>query len=89
MTGAGSIVEKVIPDSNGGGGFLVAGSVFQSTATRNGSFGIFAITVRDCTATDNHNNGVQLDGFGGVSIGNIASFNGGQGITVAQWHSDQ
>jgi hypothetical protein len=81
ITGAGSIIERVTADSNGGGGFLIAGSVFESTATRNGTFGIFATTVRECYATDNHSDGIQLDAIGGVAIGNIASFNGSNGIS--------
>jgi hypothetical protein len=81
ITGQGSLIERVTADSNAGGGFLVAGSVIESTATRNGTFGIFAIIVRDSLATDNHLDGIQLDGSGGVATGNIASFNGDQGIS--------
>lgn len=82
ITGAGSSVERVVLDSNGGGGVIIAGTVIQSTATRNGSFGIFATIVRDCYATDNHDDGIELDAIGGVAIGNISSFNGHQGITA-------
>jgi hypothetical protein len=82
MTGPGSYVEKIAANSNAGGGFLVAGSVIQSSAVRNGSFGIFAITVRDSLATDNHGDGIQLDASGGVAIGDIASFNGRNGISA-------
>ena len=78
ITGAGSVVERVVVDSNGGGG--VAGSVIESSATRNGTFGILATIVRDCYVTDNHDIGIQLDGIGGVATGNIASFNGSHGI---------
>jgi hypothetical protein len=79
ITGAGSSVEKVVVDSNGGG-ILIAGNVIASAATRNGAFGIFATIVRDCYVTDNHDDGIQLDAIGGVATGNIASFNGLQGI---------
>jgi hypothetical protein len=83
ITGQGSLIERVTADSNGGGGFLVAGSVIECTATRNGSnFGIFAIVVRDSLATDNHGVGIQLDASGGVANGNIASFNGDHGISA-------
>lgn len=57
ITGLGGLTETVVADSNGGGGLLVAGSGIESVATRNGTFGIFAIIVRDCVATDNHNDG--------------------------------
>jgi hypothetical protein len=80
VTGTGAVIEKVTAHSNAGGGFLVAGSVIEGVATLNGSFGIFAITVRDCIATDNHDNGIILDGSGGTAYGDIASFNGGFGI---------
>jgi hypothetical protein len=79
ITGAGSVVERVVVDSNGGG-ILNAGSVIESSATRNGTFGILATIVRDCYVTDNHDIGIQLDGIGGVATGNIASFNGSHGI---------
>jgi hypothetical protein len=80
ITGAGSLVERVTADSNAGGGFLVAGSVIESTATRNGSFGIFATIVRDSYSTDNHGDGIELDAMGSVAFGNVSSFNGSQGI---------
>jgi len=80
ITGQGGLVERVTADSNAGGGFLIAGSVIESTATRNGTFGIFAIIVRDSFATDNHEVGIQLDSSGGVATGNIASFNGPTGF---------
>ena len=80
ITGTGAYVEKVTVNSSGGAGFVVAGSVVDSAATLNGSFGILAITVRGSFATDNHGNGIVLDGSGGVAIGDIASFNGGNGI---------
>ncbi len=82
ITGLGGSIERVVADSNAGGGLLVAGSVIESAATRNGSFGILAIIVRDSFATDNHNDGIVLDGSGGVGAGNIASFNGGRGMSV-------
>jgi hypothetical protein len=80
VIGTGAVIERGTAHSNAGGGFLVAGSVIESVATSNGTFGIFAITVRDCIATDNHDNGIVLDGSGGTAYGDIASFNGGFGI---------
>jgi len=80
ILGAGSSVERVVLDSNGGGGVIIAGSVIESTATRNGGFGIFATIVRDSYVTDNHADGIELDGIGGVATGNISSFNGKNGI---------
>jgi hypothetical protein len=88
ITGQGGLIEKVVADSNAGGGFVVAGSVIESLATRNGTFGILAIKVRDCLATDNHNVDIQLDGSGGVGTGNIASFRQRRYV-CAQWHSDR
>jgi hypothetical protein len=81
MTGDGSFVERVAVDSNVGGGMIVAGSVFESAATINGSFGIVAVTVRDCTATKNLGDGIVLNSSG-VATGNLSSFNGGYGISV-------
>lgn len=80
ITGTGAYVEKVTVTSSGGAGFVVAGSVVESAAILNGSFGVLAITVRGSVATDNHGNGIVLDGSGGIAIGDIASFNGGNGI---------
>ncbi len=60
ITGTGAYVEKVTVNSSGGAGFVVAGSVVDSAATLNGSFGILAITVRGSFATDNHGNGIVL-----------------------------
>ena len=82
LTGIGSSVEKVVASQNASGGLLVAGRVINSSAVFNGTFGVFAITVLDSTATDNHTVGIQLDGSGGVAIGNIASFNGTFGISI-------
>ena len=82
ITGLGGLIERVTADSNAGGGLLIAGSVIESTATRNGTFGIFAIIVRDSFATDNHEVGIQLDSSGGVATGDIASFNGTDGISA-------
>lgn len=80
LTGDGSFVERVNADSNAGAGIIVAGTVIASAASHNGTFGILAITVRECTAVDNIGDGIVLDGSGGVGISNIASFNGGRGI---------
>jgi hypothetical protein len=80
MTGDGSFVEKVTVDGNAGGGMTVAGSVIESSATNNGSFGIIATRVRDCIVLQNVGDGIVLDGSGGVATGNTSSFNGGYGI---------
>ena len=82
ITGLGSSVENVRADTNAGGGILAAGTVNNSAATLNGSFGIFAITVRGSYMSDNHDVGLQLDGSGGVASDNIASFNGSHGISA-------
>jgi hypothetical protein len=82
LLGEGSTVEKVAADSNAAGGMIVNGNVFESVGDLNGSFGIFAIIVRDSSAHDNHGIGIQLDGSGGVGIGNVASFNGSHGISA-------
>src|SRR5258708_38142882 len=66
MTGDGSFVERVMADGNAGGGMVVAGTVIESAASQNGSFGILAITVRDCTSVQNLGDGIVLDGSGGV-----------------------
>jgi len=82
MTGDGSFVEKVTAHNNAGGGMSVAGSVIESAATHNGSFGILATTVRDCTSVQNFGDGIILDTSGGVATGNVSSFNGGYGFAV-------
>jgi hypothetical protein len=80
ITGLGSSVEKVTADGNGGFGMIVAGRVVHSSANINGQSGIFATTVGDSNANNNHLDGITLDAAGGVSIGNVASFNGRNGI---------
>jgi len=80
LTGEGSLVERVTAESNGGFGFLIAGSVIQSAALRNGSAGIFALIIRECSAIGNQKNGIMVDAMGGVAVGNVSSFNGGHGI---------
>ncbi len=82
LNGAGSIVERAVVDSNAGGGMTVVGTVIQSAATQNGSFGIIADTVRDSTATQNAGDGIILGINGGVATGNLSSFNGGFGMAV-------
>jgi hypothetical protein len=82
MTGDGSFVERVTADGNARGGMVVAGTVIESAGSQNGAFGIFAITVRDCTSVQNLGDGIVLDGSGGVGTGNISSFNGGRGMLV-------
>ena len=83
MTGSGSVVERVTAYSNAGGGMAVAGKVIESAATHNGSFGIVAETVRDSTSSENAGDGMILSGGGGIASGNVSSYNGGIGISVA------
>jgi hypothetical protein len=80
ITGLGSSVEKVTADGNGGFGMIVAGRVIHSSGNGNGQSVIFATTVSDSNANNNHLDGITLDAAGGVSIGNVASFNGHNGI---------
>jgi hypothetical protein len=75
-------VERVTTESNGLGGMLVGGRVVDSEATLNGSFGIFAVSIHNSTAVNNHGNGIQVDASGGVAMGNISSFNGGVGFLL-------
>ena len=91
MTGSASFVEKVSVYGNAGGGMAVnGGSVTQSAATQNGSFGIIASTVRDCTSSENLGDGIILDGStGGIATGNISSFNGGYGIFRPLQHGNR
>lgn len=81
MTGDGSFVARVNVDGNTGGGMSVAGSVIESAATQNGSFGIIGTTVRDSTALQNLGDGIIL-ATGGVATGNSSSDNGGYGLYV-------
>ena len=80
LIGMGDRVERVTADSNAGLGMIISGTVSDSAGTMNGGIGIFAITVRDSVATTNRLQGILLDASGGVGTGNIASFNGTQGI---------
>ena len=80
--GAGNVVERVSVYGNAGGGMSVAGSVVQSEAGQNGSFGIIAGTVRDSTSQENVGDGIILDGSGGIAAGNVSSFNDGYGIAA-------
>jgi hypothetical protein len=80
MVGAGSSIERMVVDSNAGSGIVVAGAVVDSAITLNGSFGVLAVIVRGCDVTDNHSEGIVVDASGGVADGNIASFNGRNGI---------
>lgn len=82
LIGDGSVVEKVSADFNGGSGFFIGGTVIDSSGDANGQIGIFATTVRDSTAFNNTDDGIVIDGRGGVSTGNVASFNGGNGLTL-------
>jgi len=79
-----SVVERVTASSNAGAG-IVAGSVFQSASTGNGSFGIIANIVRDSTSSQNIGDGIILGVVGpsgGVATGNVSSQNGGFGIAL-------
>ncbi len=82
LNGSGSFVERVTVDSNAGGGMSVAGTVIESAATQNGSFGIIATTIRDSTALQNVGDGIILAANAGVATGNVSSFNGGHGIAL-------
>ncbi len=82
LTGDGSMVQNVSADGNAQDGFIVNGSVIESSATANGLSGIFAVTVRDSFATANVNTGIQLDGSAGVASGDRSSLNGGAGINA-------
>lgn len=82
LTGPGSFVEKVTVDSNAGGGMSVAGTVIQSAAVQNGSFGFIAATVRDSTSLENFGDGIILNPIGGVATGNVSASNRGLGIAV-------
>jgi hypothetical protein len=82
LQGNGSFVERVTVDSNAGGGMSVAGSVIESAATQNGSFGIIASTIRDSTSLQNSGDGIILAVNGGVATGNVSSMNGGSGIAL-------
>lgn len=79
LNGERSSVQDVMAENNAGGGIYVTGSVVASSASRNGSFGIFALTVRDSYATQNAHDGILLIG-GGMASGNVSSLNGGTGI---------
>jgi hypothetical protein len=83
MMGDGTVVERVYSTNNAGPGIVVgAGSVIDSVATLNGSgAAIIGSIVRGSTAS---NNAVGI--FirpGGVAMGNIATYNGGNGIYVS------
>lgn len=85
LSGDGSSVERLTADSNVGGGIYVAGSVIQSIASRNGSFGIVANTVRDSTSSQNVGDGIILGALGtngGVATGSVSASNGGSGIVL-------
>ncbi len=82
LTGDGSFVSRVTADRNAGGGMHIAGSVVESAAIENGSFGIYALSVRDSSALQNAGDGILLDANGAVAAGNVSSFNGGYGIFV-------
>lgn len=85
LGGDGSFVERVMADSNVGGGMSVAGAVIESVATQNGSFGIDADIVKDSIVSGNAGDGIILGvlrGIGGVATGNVSSVNGGYGIAL-------
>ena len=80
LTGDGSLVEKVSARSNAGAGIIVGGMVLNSSAIGNGSTGILANSVRDSEAASNTQDGIILDGRGGVAMGDVSADNGGVGI---------
>ncbi len=79
LAGTDSLAQKVASDGNLGSGFIVNGSVLESSATGNGSDGIRALIVRDSMAVQNGDHGLLID-FGGVATGNVVSLNAGRGI---------
>jgi hypothetical protein len=81
LTGKDSFVKDVAADLNAGSGFVVNGSVVESSAMGNGADGIRSQVVRDSTTMQNHLHGIVLS-FGGVAIGNAVSQNGFRGIFV-------
>lgn len=82
ISGEGSSVEGVTADGNAGGGILVAGNVVGCAANLNGALGIIAFTVSGSVAIENATDGIVLDAIAGVGTGNIASFNGRNGIVA-------
>jgi hypothetical protein len=81
LAGKDSVVKNVASDGNGGSGFIVNGSVMESSATDNGKDGIRAVVVRDSLAVHNGDHGLFID-FGGVAAGNVVTLNGGRGMFV-------
>ncbi len=81
LLGDGSYVEKVVADSNAGSGFLVNGSVVQSSANLNGQVGIGATVVMNSLASSNGRDGFQIENDG-VANNITAYFNGAAGIHV-------
>jgi len=81
-TGEGAVMEEVSADGNAGGGFIVAGSVLMSSATGNGGVGVLALVIRESRVTGNTTDGIDVDGAGGVAIGNTSSFNGRAGMNL-------
>lgn len=82
LQGDGSSVDHVVATDNANGGFLVNGRVSDSAAVNNGNVGIFTIIVLNSLANENHGTGIQVDASGGVAIGDVASFNGGLGMSL-------
>ena len=60
------LVER--PAIGNAGEIVVAGLVLESSTDCNSVFGIRAITVRVCIATNNRNDGIILDASGGVGL---------------------
>jgi hypothetical protein len=84
MQGDGSVVERVQTHSNGGPGIVVGEAVIDSVAEMNGgTTGIIALTVRGSTVRENRGVGIFIR-TGGSAIGNLASFNGGDGISATK-----
>jgi hypothetical protein len=83
LTGDGSMIERVASDGNFKAGFDVNGSVTQSSATGNGFDGFRALVVRDSISVNNRRFGILIRSGGGAATGDIASFNGNDGISAA------
>lgn len=80
IIGDGSLVEKVSSQGNAGVGIIVEGTVTESSAIGNGESGILALIVNNSEAAFNVQDGIILDGRGGVALNVVSSDNGRNGI---------
>jgi len=84
MLGTGTIVERVVADSNGGPGIVVGeGSVIDSFAHLNASGAAIVGTIVRGSISTNNVFGMFIRP-GGVAIGNTANSNGATGISANQ-----